>query len=203
MITSAAEYLSNLYRINSANIPTLAILLPSDEQIYNIDLKNRMVEAPEYLSVLTDHFAETIYFKCERYFDNMDLTDTICLVHYQNKNANDDGHYYAVPFYDITHFQSMGIPEEDRGKILIPWSISGTATQCAGPITFAFHFYKLDDKGDNIIYGLNTLPSTSQILHGLDIEVTEEEQLASSDYMQLVSRVNDLERQYQLYWEEA
>jgi hypothetical protein len=38
MITSAEEYLSKLSLINSANIPTIALLLPSTETIYTIDL---------------------------------------------------------------------------------------------------------------------------------------------------------------------
>ena len=204
MITSAEEYLSKQYLINSANIPTIALLLPSTEKIYNINLSTRMVEAPEYLSVLKDHYAETIYFKCDRYFDNMDLTDTVCLIQYQNKNTQDPGHFFAVPFYDIDHFQKPGTKDEDRGKILIPWCISGSATAVAGPITFSFHFYKLDEQGsNNLLYGLNTLPANSKILYGLDIETTEEEELASSDYLQLVTRVNRLEGDYQLYWEDA
>lgn len=204
MITSAEEYISKLHLINSANTPTIAMLLPSTETIYEINLQDRTIKAPEYLSVQTDHFAETIYFKCERYFDNMDLTDTVCLVQYINKNAKDDGHFYAVPFYDTGHFQRVGTPEEDRGKILIPWCISGSATVAAGPITFAFHFYKLDIPGENIIYKLNTLPATSLILHGIDLNSpTEEEQIVSNDYYQLVNRINKLESDYQLYWEEA
>lgn len=203
MITSAEEYLSALHLINSPNIPTIAMLLPSTENIYEINLQNRTVTAPEYLSVKTDHFAETIYFKCDRYFDNMDLTETVCLVQYQNKNANDDGHFYSVPFYDIGHFQKVGTPEQDRGKILIPWCISGNATAAAGDIYFAFHFYQLSGNGEEIIYSLNTLPTKSKILYGLNLDTTEEEQLASSDYLQLASRVNRLEKDYILYWEEA
>ena len=37
MITSAKEYYSNLYRIQDENPPTLALLLPSTERIYNIN----------------------------------------------------------------------------------------------------------------------------------------------------------------------
>ena len=203
MITSVEEYLSKLHLVNSANIPTIALLLPSTETIYEIDLKTRKVDAPEYLSVKTDHFAETIYFKCDRYFDNMDLTETVCLVQYQNVNAKDDGHFFAVPFYDTGYFQKPGTPEEDRGKIIIPWCISGNATAAAGPINFAFHFYQLSGTGEAIVYSLNTMPAQSKILYGLDLGVTEEEQLASSDYQKLVERLVALEDKTKLYWEEA
>lgn len=203
MITSAEEYLSKLHLVNSVNTPTIAMLLPSTETIYEIDLQTRSVTAPEFLSVATDHYAETIYFKCDRYFDNMDLTDTVCLVQYQNKNANDGGHFYAVPFYDTAFYQKPGTSAEDRGKILIPWCISGDATAAAGPISFAFHFYKLSGQGEEIIYRLNTTPTQSKILHGIDLDVTEEEQLVSSDYARLVQRLEALETKEQLYWEEA
>ena len=60
MITTPEEYLSKLHLIQNNNFPTIAILLPRDETIYNIDLNTRTIEAPEYLSVETDHYAETV-----------------------------------------------------------------------------------------------------------------------------------------------
>ena len=36
MITSAQEYYNNLWRLGSLNAPSLAILLPGTENIYNI-----------------------------------------------------------------------------------------------------------------------------------------------------------------------
>ena len=80
MITTPEEYIAKLYLIQNNNLPTVALLLPSDETIYNIDLNSRTIEAPEFLSTETDHFAETIYFKVDRYFDNMDSTKTICII---------------------------------------------------------------------------------------------------------------------------
>ena len=48
MITSAQEYFANLYRIQDQNPPTFALLLPSTEKIYDINLNARTIEAPEF-----------------------------------------------------------------------------------------------------------------------------------------------------------
>ena len=202
MYTSAEEYFKKIYQITSSNFPTLALLLPSTETIYNIDLYNRIVEAPEYLSVQTDHFAETVYFKFNRYHDNMDLLDTVCIIQYQHEKQGEK-HFYAVPFYDTYHLNKEGVSDEDRGKVLIPWCISGNATQYSGKITFAIHFYKVDETGGKLIYSLNTLPATSQILYGLDKESVIEEEMIASEYEQIIARLNNIEKDFQIYWDEA
>ena len=46
MITTPQEYYDLLYRIQDENKPTLALLLPSDEKIFEIDLKTRKIDAP-------------------------------------------------------------------------------------------------------------------------------------------------------------
>ena len=66
MITTPADYLSLLYLIQDQNRQTIAITLPKDEKIYNIDLNSRAVEAPEFLSVEYDHNAETIYYRMQK-----------------------------------------------------------------------------------------------------------------------------------------
>jgi hypothetical protein len=140
MITTPEEFLKKLYLINDGNVPSIALLLPSTETIYEVDLNKRTIEAPEFLSVETDHFSETIYFKVDRYYDNMDLTNTVCLIQYENKNAKKEdgtpagGYAYLVPFYDIQHFK-------DEDKILLPWAIGGPATAAAGDVEFAIRFY--------------------------------------------------------------
>jgi hypothetical protein len=81
MVSTAEEYFANLFKINgSFNPPSLAVILPRSENIYKIDLDSRTVEAPEYLSVLDDHNSETIYFIMDRFFDNMDMSTTTCVI---------------------------------------------------------------------------------------------------------------------------
>ena len=80
MITTPEEYLQFLHLIQNNNIWTEEILLPTNERIYEIDLNSRKIQAPEFLSVETDHRAETIYFKVNRHFDQYDLLNSVCLV---------------------------------------------------------------------------------------------------------------------------
>ena len=99
MITTPRDYYNLYHRIQSENAPSLAILLPTDERIYNVDLNSRVVEAPEYLGVERDHRAEVIYFKVNRFYDFFDLTQSVCVIQYIN--ALGESRAYVVPYYDI------------------------------------------------------------------------------------------------------
>jgi len=70
------NYKSLLYEIQNASSasPTSdVIIVPSNARIYNVDLNTRIIDAPEYLSVQHEHYAETVYFLVDRYYDSMDL----------------------------------------------------------------------------------------------------------------------------------
>lgn len=203
MKTTAAEYNQYSYLLDGVSPPSIVVMLPTDETIYNIDLNSRTIEAPEFLSVATDHYAETIYFKVDRFFDNMDLTKTIGVIQYVNENAKNEmgqpagGFAYLIPYYDVEYFRASG---ED--KILIPWCINGPATAAAGPITFSFRFYLMSDDGATYLYNLNTQPATSKILHGMHIMTKENENFAWSDEQidELIARINQIEKKSTLYW---
>lgn len=161
MITTAEEYFANLFKVNeSGNVPSLATLLPRTENIYNINLDSRTVEAPEFLSVTDDHVSETIYFLVDRFFDNMDLSTTSCVIQYYN--AKGEGRLYAPPFYDIETFHIAN-------KMLIPWCIEGEATKAAGDVTYSIRFFKINEIDKKLIYNLNTIPTTSKVLKGINI----------------------------------
>lgn len=170
MITSAEEYNALLYKIQDQNAPSLAVLLPSDEKIYTVDLETRKIEAPEYISVEADHMAETIWFKCARFYDNIDLSNTVCLIEYIN--AEGTPYLWAVPFYDVTTLSSqdpdLGI---DEPMMLFPWVIENSATRTPGDIKFSIRFYKLDSSGKILDYNLNLLPSQTTVLKGIDSDV--------------------------------
>lgn len=172
MMTERPEYLDLLYKIQDENKPSLAILLPGDEHIYNIDMKARKIEAPEFLSVETDHRSEVVYFRTGRYFDSIDLTNTIAIVQYVN--AAGEGRVYAVPYYDVDTLS-------DTNEILFPWEIDGEATKVAGDVQYSVRFFVLDsNKVDKkLIYNLSTLASTSKVLHG--IKINPEELEANTD----------------------
>ena len=188
MITTPQDYYSKLHLIQDTNKPAVAILLPSDEKIYNIDLNTRKIETPSYLSIEKDHYAETIYFLVDRYFDNIDLSTTTCVVQYVN--ALGEPRMYAVPFMDVQTFE---------GKILFPWCIEGEATKAAGTIQYAVKFYHtFKDEEDNILFdfNLNTVTARSKILSGLDtIKNNGDYNYIASEIEEALSRIDWLSKQ--------
>ncbi len=188
MQTVSTEYWRNLYRIQQDNnLPSLAILLPSTENIYELDLNTRKLEAPEFLSNYTDHVAEVIYFKCDRYFDYMDLANTNIIIQY--KNAKGESRIYAVPFVDVATCSL-------ENKMLIPWCVDGNVTAKAGEVTFSIRFYKLDENGEVLEYSLSTLPAKSQVLETQNFSVDFQDQyndyaeMHPTDFEQLVDMYN-------------
>lgn len=195
MITTPEEYYSLYHRIQSENAPSLAVLLPTDEKIYHVDLDTRNIETPEYLSVETDHRAETVYFTVNRFFDFYDLTQAVCVINYQN--ALGEYRTYVVPFYDVETFN-----EDDL--ILFPWIIDGEATKAAGEIKYNIEFYKLTDTGKKYLYRISTLPTISKILNGIgknpDIDVEQDYLATLKD--EIFQRINDISG-FDIYWEES
>ena len=203
MWTTPEDYNKFLFQIQDSNKPKQAILIPQSEKIYDINLNTREIIAPEFLSVEKDHYAETIYFKVNRYFDNMDLTNTVCLIQYINHNAKtpegekDLGHVFVVPYYDA-------ITYKNEDKILLPWCIEGAATVAAGPISFSFRFYKMD-KDLKFIYNLNTLPADSKILYGMNVISDESDEfpiIPQDKYQWIIQEIQMLKDTNDIYWVE-
>lgn len=197
MITPIQEYYNNIWRIKSFNPPVIAILLPSDEKIYNIDLNSRTVEAPEFVSVEQDHSAEIIYFKVDRWYDTMDLLNTTCLIQYTNKTTGKSG-CYAVPFYDITTISALSNGAEQ--KILFPWCIDGLAAEKPGDLEYSIKFFSV--RPDGIVdYNLNTIPSTTKILKGLNPNDNLSYDPTATVFEQLLAEVQAIKARDDLYWD--
>ena len=95
-----------------------------------------------------------------RFFDNMDMSTTTCVIQYIN--AVGEGRLYVVPFYDIETYHATD-------QMLIPWCIEGEATKAAGEVTYSIRFFKIDITGKYVIYNLNTIPSKSKVLNGINV----------------------------------
>jgi hypothetical protein len=205
MITSAKEYLSRLQDIRDANLHTETLFIPSDELVYEVDLNKRTIDSPVFLSTETDHIAETVFFKTDRYFETHDLAQSTCIIQYIN--ANNEAHVYIVPIFDIETFA-------DEGKILIPWVIQGYATAAPGTIKYAIRFYHLNkierpegtEEGVDyeFDYIINTQVAQSKILHGMGetylndamapIEEAFEEIAGVEDWEKLFNDLNEMKQ---------
>lgn len=160
--TDEINSLNQLYDIQAKHAPS-NVYLPFAHNIYEVDLNTRKIDGPAYLSVRRDHKAEVIYFKLDRYFDYMDLSNTVCIIQYLIPDENIP-RIYIVPFFDTsTYFKD--------NKILIPWVVGGAVTSKAGKVEYSIRFYKIQRENDNdikLIYNLSTLPTTSEILYSLE-----------------------------------
>lgn len=201
--TTPEQYKEYLFQIQNNNKPKHAILLPNQEKIYKIDLNTREVEAPEYLSILYDKYAETIYFKMNRYYDNMDLTETTGLIQFYNhaKDQNDlNSHVYIIPYFDAVTYKQTD-------EILIPWMIDERVTAQQGAVTFAFKFYKLNDQ-KQYIYNLNTIPAKSKVLPTLSDGYIENDKgdefpiisQNTSAYLEIWQAIQELRNTNDIYW---
>ena len=217
MITSLQEYYSLLYLIQDENPPELAVLLPGDEPLLRIDLDTRKIDAPEYLSVATDHRAETVFFSVNRYFDNVDLSTMSCII--QFINAAGESGIYVVPFYDISRGDD---------NMIIPWVIEGAVTAKAGSVVYSVQFFRASESSSKYSYNLNTLPATSKILEGnkfdeiaaanaiekglgktleelrdedkIKIDFSEVNSNLAAAYKALISKMDDIKGELNLYW---
>ena len=203
MITTAEQYNANLHLIHNINPPTYATL-PTADNIYNIDVNTREIDAPQFLAVEKDNISETIYFIVDRYADYMDLATTSCIITYTN--AAGKSRIYAVPFYDIYSYAS-------EKKIILPWCLDIGVAEAPGEVEFAIHFFKVGEilnpetngMEKVVQYSLNTLPTKSKVLVGITVKEFEESyKLAPDQFNQLLDRINIIERyqqdKYGTYW---
>ena len=185
--TEKVDTLEQLYELQKQNAPS-NVFLPFAHNIYDIDLSTRKINGPEFISARRDHKSEIIYFKIDRYFDYMDLSNTICVIEYiVPGDTKRVPHIYIVPFYDTSKFVS-------EGKMIFPWSVGGAATSREGTIEYAIRFYRIDGEGKNrkLVYNLNTLPAKSKILPSIegDGEILKVEyDIPAEPYEELIHQV--------------
>lgn len=170
--------MNNLYDIQYTNPPSNVCLTGANSKnTYDIDLSTRTIHGPATLSVARDHKSTVIYFKVDRYFDFMDLSNTICVVEYKVLRENKEVPYiYVAPFLDTQRHAA-------ENKMIFPWVISGVAARQDGIVEYAIRFYRLEGLTSNdskIVYDLHTLPAKSTILAGLS--VNEEDIQYEYDY---------------------
>jgi len=136
--------------------------LPLDEPIFEIDANSRKITVPaEFrsngLSVQKDHLAEIIFFRIDRYYDDMDLSN--CNIEINWKMGS------------VAGKTSRFVMAKDiqPGYIIFGWPVDKEITEKSGTVSFAIEFNKKDSNGD-ITYRFNTLPINVNIKDGLVID---------------------------------
>lgn len=181
---------------------TKAQLYPDKDQIFEVDLNTRTISVPEFLSVSKDHVAETVYFKIDRFYENVDLATKVGIIQY--KNASGEEYVYPIPYYDLLTYATWNdeLKTNNGSKMLLPWCIQGPATAAAGEIQFAIRFFQLNTNKE-IIYDLNTLPAKSKILEGQDWELNDidvNKLILDDSFLLNLQRIEEAQDKLNLYW---
>ena len=118
-----------------------------------------------------------------------------CVVQYIN--AKGEGRVYPVPFYDVETYA-------DENMMLFPWCIDGEATKASGNVTYSVRFYDIDESATYMRYNMSTLPSKSEVLHGISSKIDIDD---SNDYLlsfkdQILAQLKKVS-EYDLYWIDA
>ena len=167
-INSLEDYFSVLKTL-SLSFDTNYQILPIDEPTFGIDLNTRSIQFPKgnyVYAVVGDDLAETIYFKTDRYFDNVDLNDmTIAII------VNTGEKKYLIPtnVRDIT---------SDPGKIIFGWPISKEITENSTTLEFAVRFYTFNEKQE-LAYNLSTQTNKLIVKPGLNYKTNEVNDLST------------------------
>lgn len=106
--------------------------------LFEIDWNTRIITPPpefqDYIGVTGEHKAETLTFRCARYYDGVDLSKAMIVVEYVN--ADGDGRVSPIIAKDFTTF-----PDE----IIFDWTIDVGLLKKAGAVKFAVRFYQIGD----------------------------------------------------------
>lgn len=202
--------IDKLFEIQTNN-PARVASLPFAQDPIEVDFHSRSIGSRPILSTMMDHKSENVYFIMDRYWDFMDLSTTTCVITYKTypadpKKSGTTG-IYAVPYYDLYSAKAEpGSLEKDR--MIIPWCIDGRVTQYEGQVEYAIRFYRIDESGKNLIYNLSTVPTTSAILYGLNVQpgglddandLAGDFDLSGSMYEHFTQEINEIRRQ-DVFW---
>ena len=168
-------YMQNFYQAAKSNPAGYKfIMMPLDEEIFEISLDARSINVPQSFKRITggkvggvqaDQMAELIIFECDRYFDYMDLANTEIYVQWQLPNTEKTIGATYITMRDLT----------SPGKIRFAWPLYDAITKHPGNVKFSVRFYLMtkEDTPDGGIqeklsYALNTLEAELPIRPALN-----------------------------------
>lgn len=136
--------------VELANTDLTYTILPVDEELFEINANTREIIIPKSfkngVGVQGDQVAEIIYFKIDRYFDNIDLNTQNIYIEWENADQIGlSGEYVR----DIA---------SDPDHIIFGWPLTNKITSSAGKVKFAVRFYSFNSDND-IIYSFATQPA--------------------------------------------
>lgn len=146
------------------------ISVQSNEERIVIDPITRVINIPEdyIIGVESDEKSDRMYFQCPKIVgDNVDLSKLKLYVNFENANKERDNYFVD----DIT---------VSEGNILFSWLFSRKVTKYKGDVKFIVCAKKSED---NLTLEWNTTVAKGLSLEGIEVELSDEEQLIASDYL--------------------
>lgn len=146
------------------------ISVQSNEERIVIDPITRVINIPEdyIIGVESDGKSDRMYFQCPKIVgDNVDLSKLKLYVNFENANKERDNYFVD----DVT---------VNEGNILFSWLFSKKVTKYKGDVKFIVCAKKSED---NLTLEWNTTVAKGLSLEGIEVEVSDEEQLIASDYL--------------------
>ena len=144
------------------------IMLPVDEPILEIDANTREIKIPagfkKSIGVQGDHYAETLMFSIDRFYDYIDLYPSVAnnmqiYVQWTDENKDDRATAISMIRYDA-----------NNQKIIFGWPIDGKITETARTFNFSVRFF-MRDAADEIYYSFSTKPHSLSISAALQADL--------------------------------
>lgn len=166
-ISTLDEYFQHLNEI-SLKDPSL-IILPLDEEKFFIDGNSRKITVPQAftkngIGVQGDHYAEYIYFKIDRYFENIDFGSPSITAVVEFIDANQQKHFTKA---------WIKYTDEKSSKVTIGWPITQDVTSKAGSIKFSVRLFELE--GNSYKRSFGTLIGQLVVNPSLDFAISKAE----------------------------
>lgn len=133
--------------------------LPADEEIFQINANTRVINVPAAfrsngIAVVGDQYAETLWFKIDKYYDIQDLgaKNVSIRIYWEQPGTKIAG--YSVPqYHDVW---------SEAGQLYFGWVIPGIITKNAGNLVFSIRFTS-GGTPENPEYAYSTLPQTLKV----------------------------------------
>ncbi len=107
----------------------------SDDNLSTIDSKKNITINQNQINLTQESNSQYIPFEMDRYYDGFDLMNATLLIHFVNKNKDED---YANPI-NVTY---------NDEKIRFAWLVNSNGTAVAGKLNFELQAIGVNSKGD-------------------------------------------------------
>lgn len=166
--------------------------IPEGQPYINIDWNQRSIELTSDFNpflIEGDHYAQSIWFCCDRFLGTVDLLEMTCVIEYFNPVG--EARLAPILMLDVT---------TDPEKIFFCWEVNGEASRMGnlrqGQVQFVVRFYAVDPSTNRFEFNIGTMPCAGNVLKGLPSPEQYDDNFGypAEDIKAIYSRMTDLEK---------